>query len=271
MPELPEVETIRRDLAKRVAGRSITGFRLLRPEILTGIPPIQDLRWRILGKLIIRVERRGKYLILRFMGGDALIIHLMMTGQLLLHPKGTEPVLHTTAIIELDSKWELHFVDVRRFGRIWVVDSPDAVVGKLGLEPLAATFTAEELGRRLAGRAAPIKPLLLDQGVVAGVGNIYADEALFQAGIRPERPAGSLSPSEVCRLRDAVKDVLEAAVEHRGTSFTNYRDSAGEPGENQHHLQVFRRTGQPCPRCGTPIQRIAFRGRGTHFCPACQR
>jgi len=269
VPELPEVETIRRDLSRRIGGKSITGFQLLRPQVVQE-PDEKMFRIRIIGRWILRVERRGKYLLLRFMGGDALVIHLMMTGRLLLQPVGTPPSKYTHLVLEIDAKSEVHFEDVRRFGRVWLTRKPDDIIGKLGPEPLEADFTPEHLAGALAERSGPIKPLLLGQEVVAGLGNIYADEALWLAGLRPERPGSSLSIAEIDRLYQAVKEVVASAIEHRGTTFTDYRDSYGMRGGNQEHLQVFRRTGQPCPRCGTAIEWVVFRGRGTHFCPNCQ-
>ncbi|MCX6021202.1 MAG: bifunctional DNA-formamidopyrimidine glycosylase/DNA-(apurinic or apyrimidinic site) lyase [Chloroflexi bacterium] len=270
MPELPEVETIRRDLQKRILGRSITGFQLLRPQVVKE-PDEAMFRIRIIGRFIMKVDRRGKYIVIRFMGGDALIVHLMMTGQLLVQPIGTEPSPYTHLVLEIDGKWEVHFDDVRRFGRVWLTRRPQDVLGKLGPEPLEGDFTPDGLATALAERASPIKPVLLAQEVVAGIGNIYADEALWLAGVRAERPANTLSIAEVDRLHQAIKDVMTTAIEHRGTTFANFRDSYGMPGGNQEHLQVFRRTGEPCPRCGAPIQKVSFRGRGTHFCPDCQK
>jgi formamidopyrimidine-DNA glycosylase len=270
MPELPEVETVRRDLQKRIGGRSITGFKLLRPQVVKE-PDEQMFRIRIIGRFIMRIDRRGKYLLVRFMGGDALIIHLMMTGRLIVHDKGAvEPSPYTHLVLEIDGKWEVHFHDTRRIGRVWLTRRPQDIIGRLGPEPLDDDFTPEALAAGLAQHSAPIKPVLLGQEVVAGIGNIYADEALWLAGIRPERPANALSVAEMDRLHQAIKDVMASAIEHRGTTFTNYRDSYGLPGGNQEHLQVFRQQGKPCPRCGTPIQKIMFRQRGTHFCPACQ-
>jgi len=271
VPELPEVETIRQDLLPRVVGRTITHI-WLSPEAprLVRRPSSQEFVQGLRGRRIEDISRRGKYLLLPLSDGRTWIVHLRMTGSLL-HHRQEEPIdPYTRARFGLDDGWELRFRDLRKLGEMWLVEEPQEVVGKLGPEPLAEDFTPDVLASRLAGRRTSIKALLLDQRALAGLGNIYADEALFFAGIHPLRPAGSLSQEEVLRLYEAIGLVLVQALGDRGTSFRFYVDALGRKGEHQLYIQAFRRTGQPCYRCGSPIQRIKVGGRGTHFCPRCQ-
>jgi formamidopyrimidine-DNA glycosylase len=174
-------------------------------------------------------------------------------------------------LLRFASGGALYFRDPRKFGRISLVADPAPLVGKLGPEPLEASFTAEALGALLAGRRRQLKPALLDQTLVAGLGNIYVDEALWRAGLHPLRKADSLSDGEIARLRDAIHDVLANAVAHKGTTLRDYRNPAGEPGDNQFFLAVYHRQGEPCQRCGTPIERMVVGQRGTHICAQCQR
>lgn len=269
MPELPEVETIKNDLAALLVGRRFIGSRLLWGGAVK-CPSVEAFQAQLEGRLILGLDRRGKYLILRLDDG-CLIFHLMMTGALLLRPAEAQLERFARNVFLLDDGWELRFVDPRKLGRMWLVRNEEQVVGKLGPEPLAPSFTPEALKERLSGRRAPIKPLLLDQGLVAGMGNIYADEALFAAGIHPLRPAQRLSGMEVQELHNGILQVLRQGVERRGTTISDYQDAHGRPGNNQDTLRVFRRRGQPCPRCGTTVERIVVRGRGTYFCPRCQK
>jgi formamidopyrimidine-DNA glycosylase len=207
--------------------------------------------------------------------GQTLIVHLRMTGHLLA-VAGDAPVdAHTHVVMRLDDDRKLIFQDSRKFGRLWLVSDPAPVLAHLGPEPFAADFTPDYLAARLHGRQSPIKTLLLDQRLVAGIGNIYADEALFRAGIHPMRPAGSLRGAEVASLHAAVLEVLmlgiaKAGSSLGGSSLQNYSRPGGAPGGFQEEFKVFRRTGQPCPQCGAPITRMVVAQRGTHFCPYCQ-
>jgi formamidopyrimidine-DNA glycosylase len=274
MPELPEVETIRADLAGRLIGRTITGGAFFwdrtagRPEA----DPAGVLRG-IHGRTIRAAERRGKFLALRLSGGAALVVHLRMTGRLRLQPAGTARAGSLRALFTLDDGSELHFEDQRKFGRIYFAEDEPAladVLRKLGPEPLDGGFTPETFREQLRGRRMQLKPLLLDQRFVAGLGNIYVDEALFRARLHPLRRSDTLTDDEIARLHAAIGDALRQGIANRGTTLADYRDAWGTAGLNRERLLVFRRDGKPCPRCGTPIEKIRVGQRGTHFCPTCQ-
>lgn len=274
MPELPEVETTVMDLQPHVVGRSFVDVEVRVPRMVRAPDP-EGLRRGLGGRRIAGIRRRGKYIVFCLDRG-ALVAHLMMGGALRWSPstaveKGEAPPAYTRFRFRLDDGSELWLVNPRTLGGVWLVEDPEQVVGHLGPEPLAPEFTPEVLATRLKGRAAPIKPLLLDQSVVAGIGNIYADEALFLAGIRPDRAASDLSAEEVRDLHGSIQAALRKGLALRGTSLGDFFDPFGETGSHQLELNVFRRQGQPCPRCGTLVQRTMFRGRGTHFCPLCQR
>ncbi|MBI2865464.1 MAG: bifunctional DNA-formamidopyrimidine glycosylase/DNA-(apurinic or apyrimidinic site) lyase [Chloroflexi bacterium] len=269
MPELPEVETIKNDLQPRVLGRSIVGVKLEWTGAVE-TPTAGGFTAESAGRRIESLTRRGKYLVFGLSGGKYLIVHLRMTGRLLYRGDDEAADPYTRAVFKLDNGDELRFADLRKLGRLWLVEDAGRIVGKLGIEPFDDEFTAEALVGLLAGRSGPIKSLLLDQGLVAGVGNIYADEALFLAKIHPKRGAGSLETEEVGRLRDAIRAALAKGIENRGTSFSDYRDAFGERGKQQESLLVHRRAADPCPVCGTKIEKITVGGRGTYFCPHCQ-
>jgi len=357
VPELPEVETIRRTLAPELAGAAVRRVDV-RARDVVGRPDARTFAARLAGARFTGVGRRGKYLLLalepgsRDAGGDAaegggaqpgrrpaplvLVVHLRMTGRLVLAgPDDPEPP-HTHVVFHLDGGRLLRYADVRRFGRLYLFEAaelPPSVLepaglavaasggaaasgggaasggaaasgpagraaraqGKghrsagalppagartapgdppglfsLGPEPADPRFDARWLRARCRGRRAPIKALLLDQRVVAGLGNIYVDEALFAAGIHPARPAGDLAPGEIRRLVEAVRSVVDRAVQRRGTTLSDFVDGYGRPGEMRPHLAVYGRDGEPCPRCGTPVEKIRVAGRGTHLCPRCQ-
>jgi formamidopyrimidine-DNA glycosylase len=274
MPELPEVETIRRDLLPHVVGRTIAGVRVAQgaSRVIRNADPIAFAR-RLADRRIDDLTRRGKYLLFRLDGGRApvcLAVHLRMTGSLLYRRSGDPADGYVRAVITLDDGCELRYADLRKLGQMWVVDSPEEAVGALGPEPLDAAFTAGKLGETLSHRRAPIKAVLLDQRAIAGLGNIYADEALFAARIHPLRLADTLTDEEVKRLHRAIRRVLNDALGNRGSSFRDYVDAAGREGTHQLRVKVFRRTGQPCYVCRTEIARIKVGGRSTHFCPRCQ-
>ncbi len=272
MPELPEVETIRRDLLPHVVGRTITGVRVA-PGAERVIRGDVAFARRLAGRRIDDLLRRGKYLLLRLDSKGRplfLAVHLRMTGSLLYRRSGDPPDAYVRAVIALDDGSELRYADLRKLGRLWLADSPEEATGRLGPEPLDASFTAAKLRDTLSGRRAPIKAVLLDQRAIAGIGNIYADEALFAARIHPRRLAAGLSDAEVTRLHRAVRRVLNDALGNRGSSFRDYVDAAGREGRHQLRVKVFRRTGQPCYVCRTEIARIKVGGRSTHFCPHCQ-
>ena len=271
MPELPEVETIRRDLAPRVVGRRVSGFRVLRGagRILLGVPQ-RRVRDRLVGRRIAGVDRRGKYLLFRLDDGRLWIVHLGMTGSLRHRPAAAEPDPFLRALVTLDDGTELRYIDIRKFGVLRVVDRSEEAVENLGPEPLDPAFTVEALWAALRGRKAPLKAALLDQRNLAGVGNIYADEALFLAHLHPAVPAGSLRPAERAALHAAVQRVLRDGIANRGASFRDYTDADGRKGAQQYYVRVFRRTDQPCDACGAPIRRSLVGGRASHWCPRCQ-
>jgi formamidopyrimidine-DNA glycosylase len=269
MPELPEVHTIAQDLDKLIRGKQVASATIRWERIIT-CPTPDEFRRRITGTTILGVARRGKYLVLQLSGGSCLLIHLRMTGQLLTTPPPNSDRKHVHLVLDFVDGTSLHYVDQRKFGRLYLVDDTGPILGCLGPEPLSDTFSAEELGRMLAERRRRIKPLLLDQHFLAGLGNIYVDEALHDAGIHPLRRANELSREEVKRLHGSIVAVLRCGIANRGTTLSDYRDARGEEGSNQEHLQVVRRQGQPCLQCGTPIERMKLEQRGTYFCPVCQ-
>jgi formamidopyrimidine-DNA glycosylase len=272
VPELPEVETIRRDLEPLVTGRRITGIEVdpATLPLLAGTT-IEVLRENLVGRTVEALGRRGKYLLFGLDDGRTFVVHLRMTGRLTWRKGGDPPEKYERARILLDDGHELRWSDLRKFGTWRVIEQSSDLDRKLGREPIDASFTLREFRDVLAGRRAPVKAVLLDQRRVAGLGNIYVDEALFQARVRPDTPAGELSAPAVRRLYFACRDVLERGIENRGASFRDYVDGRGEPGRQHMHVQVFRRTGQPCYVCGTPIRRSVVGGRSSHFCPRCQK
>lgn len=270
MPELPEVETIKNELLPYIVGHYITDVTLLSPQIVRQ-PSAEEFHLCLIGQKITGIARRGKYLIFSLTRGEVLIIHLRMTGSLLLKSAPTEPDKFVRAIIHLDKNAQLHFRDPRKLGVMWLVKDESNIVGKLGPEPLEMGFTPQTLQKLLEKRVAPIKALLLDQSFIAGIGNMYADEALFAARIHPLRPGGSLSPDEVKRLHNAIQQVLYSAINNKGASTDTYFRPNGTKGTAHFEFKVAHRLGGDlCPVCGTPIERIVVRNRGTYFCTKCQ-
>lgn len=264
------METTVRALRPQLLGRTVTGVRNYWPRhIATSSPEV--LQERIAGQRIEALGRRGKYLLFHLSGGDTLIIHLRMTGHLSVVERDTPVASHTHTIFSLDDNRELRFQNMRKFGRVYLVADPEEVVGKLGPEPLAPDFTVDVLKARLQGRSKQMKSLLLDQTFVAGIGNIYADEALFYARLHPERPADSLTEEEIVALYRAIRKVLKMGVEREGASVDRYVKPDGSRGSMQEVVAVYKRNEEPCYRCGTPIRRIVLGGRSTHFCPVCQQ
>jgi formamidopyrimidine-DNA glycosylase len=276
MPELPEVETIRRDLDSRVSGRRVIAVSLA-PDSGRPVPVLKGIdetsfRQGVVGARVGSVERRGKYLVLRLDTGSMVVVHLRMTGVLLHRPADAPPDRFLRIVLSLDDGSELRFTDIRKFGGIWLVDDiADAMATALGPEPLGEGFTESLLAEALAGRKAPVKSIILDQRHIAGIGNIYADEACFAAGIDPRRTGASLAAWDVKALHEAVRQVLLFGVESRGASFRDYQDADGKAGNMQMYVKVFRRTGKPCYMCGTAIERTRVGGRSTHYCPQCQK
>lgn len=266
MPELPEVETIKNELLPHVLGREVAGITLFWEGIVRQ-PSVEEFCSRVIGQRITGLIRRGKYLLFSLSSGEILVVHLKMTGSLLLDSDNDRFV---RAVIHLDDSSRVTFRDPRKLGAMWLTRDGNAVKDKLGPEPLEADFTPEVLAQRLHNRTAPIKPVLIDQSVIAGIGNMYADEALFDAKIHPLKPAGSLSGDEVERLHSAIKQVLWSAIGNKGASVQNYFRPGGELGTAHFEFRVAHGRGKDCPNCGTPIQRITVRNRGTYFCPKCQ-
>ncbi len=270
MPELPEVETVVRGLRTPLIGETFAGVLSDWPRHLNGID-LPELQARLYGRSIQSINRRGKYLVLSLDAGEYLIIHLKMSGQLSVSD-GQEPAdkhVHTTFL--LDSGAELRFRDIRKFGRVYLVQDPQEVLGKLGQEPLDEEFTVEWLCEKLGVRRRVLKPLLLDQTFIAGIGNIYADEALHRAAIHPGRTTGSLTTQDCLALHEAIQTILSLAIEHEGSSIdAAYIKPDGGRGSMQSELQVYGRAGKTCQRCGSIIERVTLAGRGTHYCPGCQ-
>jgi formamidopyrimidine-DNA glycosylase len=274
MPELPEVETIRRQLAPAVEGRRIERLEILDPRWCEPAPP-GEVAQAVEHRLIERLDRRGKYLIAQLADEVHLIMHLRMTGNLLLVPPGDTERRFLRVRIDLDDGRHLLFCDARRFGTGIVLLGVGAVhdyfAGRVGIEPLGEDFTGDVLRTMASGRRQPVKAFLLLQERVAGVGNIYADEALWLAKIHPLRPVGSLRRKQVDALREAVVTVLHAGIDAKGATIDDYRDASGAEGSFQDHFEAYGREGEPCSRCGASIRKIKAAGRGTYFCPRCQR
>ncbi len=270
MPELPEVETVVRGLRAPLLGRTVRAMWHDWPGTIHSPDPTHFAA-RIAGQTFRAVERRAKYIVCA-LDCDLLVIHLKMTGRLYVAPSDAvhdaDRWLHFR--LDLDNGCQLRFSDARKFGKVYLTDSLARIAPRLGPEPLADDFTAAALQARLAGRGRAIKALLLEQSVIAGVGNIYADEALFRAGIHPLRAADSLTAAEIERLHSALQGALRAGIDSEGASVNWYRKPDGAPGEAHHHFFVYGRAGEPCIRCGQPIHKIRVAQRGTHFCPACQ-
>jgi formamidopyrimidine-DNA glycosylase len=273
VPELPEVETVRRQLAPLLTGRRFDHVTILDPRLVRPLEPA-SVAAQLEGERVSAVERRGKYLIVRFESGRSLLIHLRMTGSVR-HRRAGSPSddSHMRAVVRLDDGSDVTYRDVRRFGT-WLVTEPHELeaylMERLAREPLERSFHAKRLGNLLAGRRAPIKAALLDQRTVAGMGNIYADEALWRAGIHPERKAGDLQPAEVKALTVAVKAALRAGIRRQGATLRDYARPDGSRGRMQEAFKVYGRADEPCVRCGTLIEKTRVAGRGTWFCPRCQ-
>ncbi len=269
MPELPEVETVVRALRPQLVGRTLHGVRTQWPRHIA-TPDLPELQMRVQGLTFTAIQRRAKYIVCRLSGGENLLFHLKMTGHLAVVPAQLPLDKHSHTIFTLDGDEELRFSDTRKFGRVYLVRELDEVVGGLGPEPLEPEFTPELLGQRLHNHKRAIKSTLLDQTVLAGVGNIYADEALHSAGIHPTRPANSLNSAELSVLHTAIQTVLQMGIEREGASISDYVKPDGTKGDMQNAVTVFRRTGMGCYRCGRIVERIVLGGRSTHFCPGCQ-
>ncbi len=270
MPELPEAETIVRDLEAAVAGATISGVDV-RLRRIVAAPPGVNFAQALVGERITNVARRGKYVVLHLSSGRRLVTGLRMTGRLLVRYSGETEATAIRVAMSLSNGRELSFADVRTLGRMRLVERGEAWDEALGAEPLDAGFTVESFTAMLAGRTTPVKVFLLDQRRIAGIGNIYACEALWEAGIRPSRPSRALTKPAARRLHRAVIEVLTRAIELRGSSIDDYVDAGGRKGGFQNVLAVYGRRGRPCPRCARPIVRTVLAQRGTWWCRNCQK
>jgi formamidopyrimidine-DNA glycosylase len=273
MPELPEVETVMRGLRQRLEGRIIVHAIAHRPDLRWPLP--QDLAQRLTGARVTGFRRRGKYILMRLAGGSSVLLHLGMSGRMVLGPaRPNQPTLHEHLVLETDDGWRLGFVDPRRFGSVDLIatrlEDTHRLLAELGPEPLDADFSPARLSAALAGKRTPIKAALLDQKVVAGLGNIYVCEALFRAGIAPTRRSDRVG-KKAQPLHAAIVTVLKESIKNRGTSFSDYVDADGQSGGNQHALAVYGREKAACKRCGAAVRRIVQAGRSTFFCPRCQK
>ncbi len=285
MPELPEVETIKNELLPHVLDRTIQSVdiywdKMVKLPSVATIPTkvgiqgvkgrrniVEEFRARLIGQKITALSRRGKYLFFHLSGGTVLVMHMKMTGSLLVNPSDDR---FTRAVFHLDKGIAIHFWDPRKFGKMWLEKDSSTVINQLGPEPLDADFTPDVLARILRKPNAPVKPILLDQSIIAGIGNMYADEALFQAKIHPLKPANKLTKPEIVRLHSAIQAVLRKALDKKGASVRNYIRPDGSPGTAHDEFVVAHGVGKTCPHCGTAIKRIVVRGRGTYICPRCQ-
>lgn len=270
MPELPEVETVVRALKPQIVGRHIVGTRLRWPRHIDR-PNLQEFQSRITGLKFLDVYRRAKFIVFALDQDETLIIHLRMSGHLAVVDPMTSEDKHVHTLFELDNEQQLRFRDTRKFGRVYLVNDPQEVLGKLGPEPLEPSFTTAVLQHLISNRKRTLKPYLLDQSVIAGIGNIYADEALFHAGLLPTRRTDTLTVNEIGALHHGIQDVLILGIAREGASISTYIKPDGEKGAMQDEVKVFRRTGDQCYRCGQIIERITLGGRSTHFCPGCQK
>jgi formamidopyrimidine-DNA glycosylase len=274
MPELPEVETVRARLEPKLVGRRLEHVEVYDARLTRPFDPA-EVAAELQGERVAALDRRGKYLVVRFESGRVLLIHLRMTGQLL-HTNGGPPPAddpHSRAVVRLDDGSDVIYRDVRRFGT-WLLVEPGELdpylAVRVGGEPLAPAFTSKRLAEALAGRRAPVKAVLLDQRRLAGVGNIYADEALWRARIYPLKPAAELRDDEIRALHRGIRSALKAGIARQGATLSTYRTPDGGRGRMQYEFKVYGRADEPCDRCGTPIEKIRAAGRGTWYCPTCQ-
>ena len=272
MPELPEVETIVRGLAASLPGARVERVEVLRPDLVEGESAASFAR-ELEGRTVAEVTRRAKNTSIALEGGGRLVVNLGMTGRLVLAKRGDGELTHLGVRFSLDGGRELRYHDARRFGRLWRMSEEEwaAWDAELGVEPLSERFTAAWLHGAARKSKVAVKTWLMDQKRVVGIGNIYASEALFRAKVDPRRAANELTKPMAARLRDAVREVLRESIELRGTTFLDYRDASGEPGDFVKRLRVYDREGEPCVVCGRPVRRLVQGGRSTFFCAHCQK
>ncbi|GGH14792.1 DNA-formamidopyrimidine glycosylase [Paenibacillus segetis] len=274
MPELPEVETVRRTLTELIVGKTIQSVTVSLPRIIQRPDDIKRFEIELIGHRILEIGRRGKFLRI-IMDGLVLVSHLRMEGRYGLYDKSDPVEKHTHVIFHFTDGSELRYKDVRQFGTMHLFRTGEEFtmnpLAKLGLEPLDSSFTAEAFREVISGRSTKIKPALLNQEYVVGLGNIYVDEALFRAGIHPEYPAKELSAAKLDELYEAIKSTLQEAVDAGGSSIKSFVNGQGEMGMFQHSFQIYGRKGEPCVSCGHAVEKTVVGGRGTHYCPNCQR
>ena len=269
MPELPEVETIKNELLPHVKGGRITDVEIMRPATVRGMAP-EEFKGCLTGRQIINVERHGKYLVFDLDNGGHLAMHMKLSGSLWIKNSEAEVPDYDKAVLTLDNGKKIFLRDPRAFARIWLVNEVCEITDKLGPEPLTEEFTPDVLAERLKGKSAPIKSVLIDQAVIAGIGDMYADEILYAAKIDPRRAALSLSREEIERVYTAIRTILPQGIASKGASVQDYFRPSGEAGMEQFNFKVAHRKKATCP-CGGPIERIVVRGRGTYYCPNCQK
>ena len=275
MPELPEVQTVVNDLIRaEIVERKIVGAKVFWPATIA-MPCEADFTRQLEGQSIQTISRRGKLIVFQLTGRWVLAVHLRMTGRFFVADAADTPLRHVHVVMVMNDGRALCFHDTRKFGRFYLTQHPEHLLGTLGPEPLAQEFSAQKLGVALAKRKRQLKPLLLDQTFVAGLGNIYVDEALWAARVHPLRRADSLTTTEAKALHRAIRQVLRQGLKNKGTTLGkgegNFYSLGSVRGDNQSQLRVFRRTGQPCYRCGRPVQRMIVGQRSTHFCSDCQK
>jgi len=274
MPELPEIETVKNTLMPLICGKRIMSCHINRGDVIKHPEPV-DFACRIKGRRISEISRRGKYLLIHMDDQSTLAAHLRMTGRMLCTPADYPNKPHTHVVFSIEGGRELRFADTRRFGCLWLIErcETDDFTGmqKLGIEPLSDALTAQYLKEKLAKRNISIKQGILDQAVLAGLGNIYADETLFAAELCPYRKTNTLAEADWQRLAEVIPPILLSSIANNGTTFSDYLDGEGKEGQNLPFLQAYRREGLPCKRCGTTMVRIKVGGRSTFYCPACQK
>lgn len=274
MPELPEVETIRQGMIKKVKGKKIENVEIRNDKNIRVISPL-EFKKRLKGKVVKDIDRRGKFLIISLNSTDLLIFHLKLTGRLLFFPAEKEEPDYVRIVFTFTDESRLFFADIRGFADVFLLPESDLetipAIKNMGPEPLSPDFTPDKLKERLKGKRGKIKPLLMDQSVIAGIGNIYSQEALYRAGIHPEREVSKLTEKEIEAIYQNLVDVLKEAIRYRGSSVDAYLDLNGKEGSYVSHLKVYEREGQTCSRCGTSIKKKKVGGRGTYFCSKCQK
>ncbi len=274
MPELPEIETIRRVIGHQIAGGRIENIRIMNPVVIAH-PTSEEFRCKAEGRMLSSLDRRGKFLIFHLDDGKRILLHLRMTGCLLLTPPDYPEEKHTHMVFRLSNGLEMRYSDTRRFGRFWLLEKGEvdeiSGVEKLGIEPFDPDFTSEYLSSRLGKRRKTIKECLLDQSAVAGIGNIYGDEILFASRINPSRSADTLRADEWERLAAAIPEVLSFFIERNTIAPEEYLKTKGREYRNTPFLKVYGHSGKPCPLCGTKLQRLVIGGRSSVYCPSCQK